>query len=84
MNFDKIKNSASEEDKTRLDVLKKELQRIDEERDLVSARRYFAKHSLEGERPTKFFCSMNKKLKNKTQFETLHVKEMNERGQEMI
>ena len=57
---------------------------MEDERDLENARSYFAKNNLEGERPTKFFCSMNKKLKNKAQFKKLHVKETDENGDESI
>ena len=59
---------------------------LDDERDIENARIYFAKNNLEEERPTKFFCSMNKlphvchgeKLKNRAQFEVLQVKETDE------
>ena len=34
----------------KLDELKDELQKLDDERDLENARRYFAKNNLEGER----------------------------------
>ena len=47
----------------------------------MNARRYLAKNQLEGERPTKFFCSMNKKMKAKTQFEEVHVVERDENGE---
>ena len=61
------------------------MQKIDDERDLENARRYFEeKNYLEGERHTNFFCSMNKKMKSKAQFETINVKETNERGEETI
>ena len=43
---------------------------------------YFAKNNLEGERPTKFFCSLSKKLRSKAQFETLLVKEEGVDGEE--
>ena len=59
--IDKIQNSVDEDDRMRLDNLKEELQKLDDEHDLENARRYFAKNNLEGERPTKFCCSMNKK-----------------------
>ena len=81
---EKKESIESEIDKTRIDELKEELQKIDDECDLESARRYFTKNNLEGERPTKFFCSMNKKTSKKYQFETLNVKETNERGEETI
>ena len=48
------------------------------------ARKHFAKNNLEGERPTQFFCSMNKKMKSRAQFEEVHIKEKNERGEETI
>ena len=57
---------------------------MEDERESETARRYFARNNLEGERPTRFFCSMNKKMKSKAQFETIHVKEENERGEEVI
>ena len=41
-------------------------------------------NNLEGERPLKFFCSMNKKINNKAQFEIFHVKETDENGNESI
>ena len=48
------------------------------------ARRYLAKNQLEGEKPTKFFCSMNRKMKSKAQFEEVHVRKRDERGEEKI
>ena len=45
---------------------------------------YFAKKNLEGERPTKFFCSLSKKLKCKAQFETVHIEEEGANGEEVI
>ena len=64
--------------------MKKELEEIEDEKDMMNARRYLAKSQLEGERPTKFFCSMNRKMKSKAQFEEVHVKERNERGEETV
>ena len=57
---------------------------MEDEHDIENARRYFAKKNLEEERPTRLFCSMNRKMKSKAQFETIHVKEENERGEEVI
>ena len=57
---------------------------MEDESEMENARRYFAKNNLEGERPTRFFCSMNKKMKSKAQFETVHVKEENEKWEEVI
>ena len=39
---------------------------------------------LEGERPTKYFCKMNKKMGAKAQFETLHVEDVDEDGEKTI
>ena len=64
--------------------MKKELQEVEDERDMMNARKYLAKNQLEGERPTKFFCTMNCKMKNRAQFEEVHVKETNERGEETV
>ena len=64
--------------------MKKELQEIEDEKDMMNARRYFVKNQLEGERSTRFFCSMNRKMKNKAQFKEVHVKETNERGEETV
>ena len=67
-----------------METLKKDLQDLEDERDEENARRYFSKSNLEGERPTKFFCSMNKKIKDEAQFEVLHVKETDENGNKTV
>ena len=66
--IDRIQNSLNAKDREKLDKIKEDLQKLEDERDLQNARRYFPKNNLEGEIQTKFFCSMNKKLKNKAQF----------------
>ena len=48
------------------------------------ARKQFAKVQLEGEKPSKFFCSMNKKRIAKAQFEELHITEKDDRGVERV
>ena len=65
-------------------MLKEELQEMENKKDMLNANRYLAKCQLEGERPTKFFCNMNKKMKAKAQFEEIHVKERDENGDERI
>ena len=82
-----IENKIDSENPEDIEVvrnLKKEVQNIEDERDLPAARRYFAKAQLEGEKPTKFFCSMNKKRKEKAQFEELHVVEKKPNGHEEV
>merc|ERR1711867_210659 len=44
------------------------------------ARKRFVQMQLEGERPTKFFCQLNKKAGAKAQFEVLHVEDIDEHG----
>ena len=54
-------------------LLKQEVQEIEDERDMAIVRKQFAKMQLEGEKPSKFFCSLNKKRLAKAQFEELHM-----------
>ena len=56
-----------------VEVLKREVQGPEEERDMALARKQFAKIQLEGEKPSKFFCNLNKKRIAKVQFEELHI-----------
>ena len=58
----KIQNTSDEEEIKRLETLKEELPELEDEEGKEKARRYFAKNNIEGERPTKFFCSMNKQI----------------------
>ena len=82
--IDRLQNSQDEDDIERVNNMKKELQDIEDEREMTSARKYFAKNQLEGKRPTRFFCSMNRKMKARAQFEEIHLKEKNERGEEVV
>ena len=82
--IDSIQNSIDEKDIERVNILKEELQDIEDGKDMMNAKRYMAKNQLEGERPTKFFCSMNKKMKAKAQFEEVHVVEKDRNGDEKI
>ena len=72
--IDRLQNSQDEDDIERVNNMKKELQDIEDEREMTSTRKYFAKNQLEGERPTRFFCSMNRKMKARAQFEEVHLK----------
>ena len=56
--------------------MKEEAQQLEDERQENTAKRYFAKLQLEGEKPTKFFCKMNKQQMEKAQFEELHIVEV--------
>ena len=77
-------NSSEPEDMDMVEVLKQEVQDIEDKRDMVIARKYFAKVQLEGEKPTRFFCNLNKKRLAKAQFEELHVMEKNKDGREEV
>ena len=57
--MDRLQNSL-EEDIERVNNMKKELQDIEDEKEMISARRYFAKNQPEGGRQTRFFHSMKK------------------------
>ena len=71
--IDSIQNSMEKDKVERVNILKEELQELEDQKDMMDARRYLAKNQLEGERPTRFFCSMNRKMKSKAQFEEVHV-----------
>ena len=58
------------------------MQSIEDERNMVAARRSFEKWQLEGEKPTRHFCSMNKKFHEKAQFEEIILEEVNEDGKD--
>ena len=77
-------NSDVTEDMDMVEVLKQEVQDIEDERDMAAARKYFTKMQLEGEKQTKFFCNLNKKRLTKAQFEELHMVEKNREGKEEV
>ena len=54
-------NSKEDEDIEEVLYLKQEVQNLEEEREMAIARKKFTQMQLEGERPTRFFCKMNKK-----------------------
>ena len=68
----------------KVNLLKKEAQELEDEQEATAAKKYFAKMQLEGEKPTKFFCNMNKKHTEKAQFEELHIVEKKPGGEEQI
>ena len=82
--IDEKVDSVKEEDIEMVDLLKQEVKDIEDERDMSIARKSFVKMQLEGERPTRFFCKMNRKLLAKAQFEEVHVEEVDENGKETI
>merc|ERR1711888_403737 len=46
--------------------------------------KHFAKVQLEGEKPSRFFCNLNKKRLAKAQFEELHIVEKDSEGREKV
>ena len=82
--IDEKVNSIEDEDIEMVNLLKQEAQDLEDERDMAIARKQFVQMQLEGERPTRFFCKMNKKRLAKAQFEELHVEEVDENGKESV
>ena len=63
--------------------MKQEVQDLEGEREMSIARKSFVKMQLEGEKPTQFFCKMNRKFQAKAQFEEIHLEEVDGKGKEM-
>ena len=82
--IDSMQNSVDKNEVERVTILKEELQGLEDQKDMMNARKYLAKNQLEGERPTKFFCNMNRKMKSKAQFEEVHVREKDDRGEDTV
>ena len=82
--IEKLVDSDDPDDITKVNLLKKEAQDIEDKRDTAAARKIFAKMQLEGDKPTKFFCNLNKKHLEKAQFEELHVVEKKQNGEETV
>ena len=80
--IEELINSDDLDDMRKVNLLKEEVQELDNERQESTARKYFAKLQLEGEKPMKFFCKMNKKQMEKAQFEELHIVEKMVGGEE--
>ena len=62
--IDRLQNSPDEKDIEHVNTMKEELQGVEDEMDMMNARKYLVKNQLEGERPTNFFCTMNRKMKS--------------------
>ena len=66
-----------------VNYMKLEVQNLEDEKDMAVARQCFVKMQLEGEKPTKYFCNMNKKFQAKAQFEEILLEEVNDKGKEV-
>ena len=82
--IDKKADSIEVEDIEIDNCLKQKVQDLEDEREMAIARKKFVQMQIEGERPTRFFCKMNKKYLAKAQFEELHVEEVDENGKEAV
>ena len=82
--IDEKLNSTEDEDIEMVNLLKQEVQDLEDERDMAIARKQFVRLQQEGERPAQFFCKMNKKCLAKAQFEELHIEEVDENGRELV
>ena len=63
-----MQNSVDKYNVEFVNFLKEELQGLEDQKDMMNARKYLAKNQLEGERPTNFFCNINCKMKSRAQF----------------
>ena len=63
--IEELINSDDPDDMKKVNLLKEEAQELEDERQENTAKKYFAKLQLEGEKPSNFFCRMNKKQMEK-------------------
>ena len=61
--IDRIQNSLESDDLEELDTLKRCIDDIENKEDEIAVRKSMVKYNLEGEKPTYFFCKLNRKLK---------------------
>ena len=80
--IDEKAGSIEPEDIEMVNFFKLEVQNIEDEKDMAAARKSFERMQLEGEKPTRYFCSMNKKFQEKAQFEEIILEEVDESGKE--
>ena len=81
--IDEKADSIDPEDMEMVNYMKQEVQNLEDEREMAIARKCFVRMQLEGERPTQYFCKMNKKFQAKAQFEEIHLEEVDQRGKEV-
>ena len=78
--IDEVQDSKAEDDIQRLQLLTKAVQDLEDSDELESVTQMLAKYNLEGERPTRLFCSMNKKRRKTAQFSALIRKVVDKQG----
>ena len=82
--IDEKSDSVDPEDMEMVNLMKQEVQDLEDEQEMSIARKSFVKMQLEGEKPTRFFCKMNRKHLAKAQFEEVHLEEVDKKGKETI
>ena len=70
-----MQNSVGTDNLKELKPLNQCLDDIETKEDKEAARKAMARYKLEGEKPTQFFCKMNKKIKCSAQFDNFVIKE---------
>ena len=81
--FDGKADSIDPEDMEMVNYMKQDVQNLEDEQEMAIARKCFVRMQLEGEKPTQYFCKMNKKFQAKAQFEEIHLEEVDHRGKEV-
>ena len=81
--IDKLQDSEDEVHIQQFKILTKVVQDLEDSEELEMATQMLAKYNLEGERPTWFFCSMNKKRRKNVKFTTLVCKVVDEPGKKV-
>ena len=81
--IDEKADSVNPEEMEMVNLMKQEVQDLEDEREMAIARKSFVRMQLEGEKPTQFFCKMNRKFQAKAQFEEIHLEEVDDRGKEV-
>ena len=76
-------DSIEPEDIEVVNYMKQEVQNLEDEQELARARKSFVKMQIEGEKPTQYFCKMNRKIRAKAQFEEILLEDFDKNGKEV-
>ena len=81
--IDEKADSIDPEDIEMVNYMKLEVQNLEDEKEMAVARQCFVRMQVEGEKPRKYFCKMNKKFQTKAQFKEILLEETDHRGKEV-
>ena len=81
--IDEMVDSIDPDDIEMVNYMKQEVQNLEDEREMAIARICFIRMQIEGEKPTQYFCKMNKKIQAKAQFEEILLEEVDKNGKEV-